>query len=216
MGFDADQILSSDAINFYMLSVGLTGGIGSGKSAVSDSFARHGIPILDTDIIARELVEPGQPALREIVELFGPDCLDDQGRLNRPHLRRRVFADPEQRHRLEAVLHPRIRQTVRDRLAALSAPYCIVVIPLLVEAGMRGPVQRILVVDVPVDTQMARVKARDRLDDTQVKQILAAQASREERLAVADDVLVNDGDLQQLELAVARLHRQYLQLAGQS
>jgi len=200
-----------------VLSVGLTGGIGSGKSAVSETFSRHGVPILDTDIIARELVEPGQPALQEIVSQFGKHCLDAGGRLDRRQLRRIVFADPAQRRQLEAILHPRIRQTVKQRQVALSAPYCVVVIPLLVETGaMTDLVQRVLVVDVPVSVQTTRVKARDHLDDSEVQRILAAQASREQRLAVADDVLVNDGDLHQLHSAVARLHRQYLQLAGES
>lgn len=197
-----------------MLSVGLTGGIGSGKTAVSDAFATLSVPILDTDLIARELVEPGQAALDAIVSEFGEACLDEHGRLDRGYLRRRVFADSGQRQRLEAILHPRIRQTVRNRQAKLSTPYCIVVIPLLIETQMTEGIDRILVVDVPIATQISRVKARDHLDETQVQQILAAQAKREERLAMADDVLVNDGDLAQLSTAVAELHRQYLQLAG--
>ena len=114
-----------------MLVVGLTGGIGSGKTAVSEGFARHGVPVIDTDLIARELVEPGQPALAEIVNHFGPDCLDGEGRLHRARLRERVFADPTGRRQLEAILHPRIRALVRERVAALAVPYCLVVIPLL-------------------------------------------------------------------------------------
>lgn len=197
-----------------MFAVGLTGGIGSGKTAVSDSFARLGVPILDTDIIARELVEPGQPALQEITETFGQECLDAQGRLDRAALKRQVFADPNQRHKLETILHPRIRHTVQERQQRLSAPYCIVVIPLLVEAGLSTTVQRVLVVDTPVATQILRVHHRDGLPEAQIQQILAAQASREARLAVADDVLLNDGDMQQLNNAVIELHHYYLQLSN--
>ncbi len=116
-----------------MLVVGLTGGIGSGKTAVSDRFAHYGVPVIDTDLIARELVEPGQPALAEIAAEFGPECLDNEGRLNRAHLRQRVFADEADRRRLEAILHPRIRAVARERIAALTTPYCLLVIPLLAE-----------------------------------------------------------------------------------
>lgn len=197
-----------------MLAIGLTGGIGSGKTAVSDAFARRGAPLIDTDIIARELVTPGQPALDEIVAQFGPECLTADGALDRHYLREKVFADPKLRRHLEAILHPRIRQAVRDRLTKLDAPYCLVVIPLLVEAGMADLVQRVLVVDVAEKLQIRRVMTRDHMDEDQVRQMLAAQATREQRLALADDVIENEADLATLDARVADLHEKYLTLAA--
>ena len=196
-----------------MLVVGLTGGIGSGKTAVSDRFGDYGVPVIDTDQLARELVEPGQPALVEIVRAFGPACLDEQGRLRRDHLRERVFADPASRHQLEAILHPRIRAAMRARVAALVTPYCLVVIPLLVETGMRELVDRVLVVDAPETEQIRRVVRRDKVSEEQARRILAAQARRDQRLALADDVLENAGDFDALNREIAALHARYLALA---
>lgn len=196
-----------------MLTVGLTGGIGSGKTAVSDRLARYGVPVIDTDIIARELVEPGQPALAEIAAAFGSECLDSMGRLNRAALRAQVFADEAGRRRLEAILHPRIRAVARERIAALTGPYSLLVIPLLAETGMTDLVDRVLVVDVSEAEQIRRVMARDRIDETQARRILAAQASRSQRLALADEILENSGDLANLELRIANLHQHYLQIA---
>lgn len=197
-----------------MLVVGLTGGVGSGKTAVSDRFAQCGVPVVDTDLLARELVEPDQPALLEIVTEFGPDCLDETGRLRRDRLRERVFADPDGRLRLEAILHPRIRALMRARIADLVAPYCLVVIPLLVETGMTDILDRVLVVDAPEVEQVRRVMARDGVPEEQARRILAAQASRDQRLARADDVLENVGDLDALSRQVAALHKHYLALAS--
>jgi dephospho-CoA kinase len=197
-----------------VLVVGLTGGIGSGKTAVSDGFARLGAPIIDTDVLARTLVTPGQPALEEIVAAFGPRCLNADGSLDRGYVRQRVFADPERRKRLEAILHPRIRAAVRDGLATLSAPYCIVVIPLLIETGMTDLVHRVLVVDVTETTQVQRVVARDGITGQQARDVLAAQASRRQRLAQADDVLDNSGNLADLKARIEQLHQGYLKLAG--
>lgn len=197
-----------------MLVVGLTGGIGSGKTVVSDCFARYGVPVIDTDVIARELVEPGRSALTEIIAEFGPDCLDNKGCLNRPHLRQRVFADKAGRQRLEAILHPRIRAAAQKHITALTAPYCLLVIPLLAETGMTDQVDRVLVVDVTEAEQVCRVMARDRVDETQAWRILAAQASRSQRLALADEVLENSADLNELERRVADLHSYYLRLAA--
>ncbi len=194
--------------------IGLTGGIGSGKTTVGDRFAQHGVPVVDTDLLARELVEPGQPALAEIVAHFGPDCLDAGGRLQRTRLRDRVFANADGRQRLEAILHPRIRHLARERIAALTAPYCLVVIPLLVETGMADWVHRILVIDVPEAEQIRRVMARDQVNEMQARRILTAQASRAERLAIADDVLENAGDLKDLDHQIVVLHQRYLALAG--
>lgn len=196
-----------------MLTVGLTGGIGSGKSAVGAAFGQRGAPVIDTDTLAREVVEPGQPALADIVAVFGPACLDAAGRLERAYVRRLVFAEPMLRRRLEDILHPRILQALRRRLAALQTPYCVVAVPLLVETGMNTLFDRILVVDVPEETQMVRVMARDGVDAAHARRILSQQASREQRLAVADDVLDNSGDLAALEAKVAQLHEQYLALA---
>jgi dephospho-CoA kinase len=197
-----------------MLVVGLTGGIGSGKTAVSDRFAHYGVPVIDTDLIARELVEPGQPALAEIAAEFGPECLDNEGRLNRAHLRQRVFADEADRRRLEAILHPRIRAVARERIAALTTPYCLLVIPLLAETGMTDLVDRVLVVDVSEAEQTRRVMARDRIDETQARRILVAQASRSQRLALADEVVENSGDFASLDQQIAKLHRHYLQIVA--
>lgn len=197
-----------------MLVVGLTGGIGSGKTTVSDRFAQRGIPVIDTDLLARELVEPGQPALAEIAAEFGADCLDDQGRLDRARLRKQVFADDAGRRRLEAILHPRIRAMARQRIATLQAPYCLLVIPLLVETGMTDLVDRVLVVDVPEAEQIRRVMARDRIDEVQARRILAAQASRDQRLSLADEVVKNFGNVAKLELQITDLHRRYLRLAA--
>lgn len=197
-----------------MLVIGLTGGIGSGKTAVSDRFARWGVPIVDTDLLARELVEPGQLALMDIVAEFGPDCLNGDGRLHRARLRERVFADPGGRRRLEAILHPRIRVLARERIAGLSAPYCLLVIPLLAETGMTDLVDRVLVVDAPEAERVCRVMARDGINETQARRILAAQADRDRRLALANEIVENAGDLAALDQRVAALHRHYSTLAA--
>ncbi|GBE11064.1 MAG TPA: dephospho-CoA kinase [Gammaproteobacteria bacterium] len=196
-----------------MLIVGLTGGIGSGKSTAARFFAARGVPVIDTDTIAREAVEPGTPALARIAEEFGPAVLTPAGTLDRAALRARVFADAEQRRRLEAILHPEIRARARKRLADLAAPYAIVVVPLLLESGEWSFVQRVLVVDVPESVQRERACARDGLSRAQVDAVMSAQVGRERRLAAADDVLVNDRDLPTLERRVEALHRRYLQLA---
>jgi len=200
-----------------MLLIGLTGGIGSGKTAVSDAFAALGVPIIDTDIIARELVQPGQSALNAIVDHFGPDCLTDQGQLDRAYLRRRVFAAPEDKKALETILHPRIRAAAVQRIERLSESYCILVIPLLIEtrnASSAYAVDRVLVVDVPETTQIERVMARDQVDREQALRIVQSQASRQQRLVKADDVIQNVGSLTQLRQNIGALHRYYLTLAA--
>ena len=197
-----------------VLVIGLTGGIGSGKTVVSDRFARLGIPVIDTDLLARELVEPGQPALTEIMTEFGPDCLDDEGRLHRSRLREQVFADPAGRRRLEAILHPRIRALARERIARLTTPYCLLVIPLLAETGMTDLVDRVLVVDAPEEVQIRRVMARDGVTEAQARRILAAQADRSQRLALANEIVENAGDLAALDHQIAGLHQHYLTLAA--
>lgn len=196
------------------LRIGLTGGIASGKSAVADAFARRGVRIVDTDVIAREVVEPGRPALDEVVRAFGAGVLDADGRLDRRALRAIVFAEPALRRRLESILHPAIRTEMRAQAAAAAGPYVVIAIPLLVENGLQSQVDRVLVVDCPPDVQLARLLARDRETPEGARRILAAQASREARLAAADDVVANDGTLDELDARVEALHRRYLALAA--
>lgn len=197
--------------------VGLTGGIASGKTAVATRFAALGVPVVDADVAAREVVEPGQPALARIVERFGQDMLDRSGRLDRARLRTKVFNDPVARQALEAILHPPIRQALRTAAEAAAAPYVIVAIPLLAEGGGRQAypwLDRILVVDAPLESQRSRLTARDGIDAALADRMLAAQAERGQRLAIADDVLVNDGGLGELDAHVAALDRRYRQLAA--
>ena len=197
-----------------MFKVGLTGGIGSGKSAASAVFAELGAGVIDTDLLSRELVEPGQPALAEIVAAFGTGVLDSAGWLDRRALGERIFGDPAARRRLEAILHPRIRTEMLARAESSPAPYVVCVIPLLIEAGQQALVDRVLVIDVPEHVQRTRVAARDGHDAARVEQLLAAQVDRATRLSHADDVIRNDGSLEALRAAVAALHQSYLALAG--
>lgn len=196
--------------------IALTGGIASGKSAVSERFAAHGIEVIDADVVARELVAPGAPALREIVALFGADMLDRSGGLDRRAMRERVFADADARRRLEGILHPRVRRALRERAGAAQSAYVMLAIPLLVESGGGYAwVDRVLVVDVPRDVQRARLMQRDGVDGRLADSMLDAQASREQRLAIADDVITNDGSLAELDDAVDVLHRRYLGMSAQ-
>ena len=200
-----------------MFTVGLTGGIGSGKSTVADCFAALGVPVIDTDVLARDLTARGGAALDAIRAAFGDTVMQADRSLDRAALRRRVFADAGARRQLEAILHPRIRQAVELKLAALIAPYALVVIPLLVETGgYRDLLNRVLVVDCPEELQIARVVARSGLTPDEVKAILAAQAGRAERLAAADDVIVNAASPESLPAQVATLHQHYQLLASAS
>jgi len=195
--------------------VALTGGIASGKSAVCVRFATHGVEVIDADVVARDLVAPGMPALREVVSTFGAAILDSRGGLDRAAMRERVFADTNARRRLEAILHPRVRAVLRERASAARGPYVMLAIPLLVESGGDYRwVDRVLVVDVPREVQHARLIARDGITDALADSMLDAQASRKQRLAIADDVIVNDGTLADLDQRVAALHAKYLALAG--
>lgn len=197
-----------------MLRVGLTGGIGSGKSTVAALFAALGVPVVDTDVIARELTATGSPALADIRGAFGDAVMQPDGSLDRGALRRLVFGDESARRRLEAILHPRIRSRVEETLETLDAPYVLVVIPLLVETGAyRGMLDRVLVVDCPEALQVERVVARNGLSQEEVGAILAAQATRAARLAAADDLIENSGSADALNAAVAALHARYLALA---
>jgi dephospho-CoA kinase len=199
------------------LVVGLTGGIGSGKSAAADEFARLGVTVVDTDLIAHELTGPGGAAIAEVRRLFGDSCIDARGAMDRAKVRARVFAEPAERRRLEALLHPLIRQESERRLAAASSPYAVLVVPLLVESGdYRSRVRRVLVVDCPEDLQIRRVMARSAMTEAEVRRVIAAQVSRAERLAAADDVIDNSGSLEALRERVQALHREYLALARRS
>jgi len=194
--------------------LGLTGGIGSGKSAVAEAFGRLGVDWVDADHAARWVVEPGRPALAQIAQRFGEGVLEADGSLNRAALRERIFREPEQRKWLEQLLHPLIRQEIADHLSRARSPYAIMVSPLLVESGQHRQVERVLVVDVPEALQVQRATRRDQASEEQIRAIIAAQASRDERLRHADDVLLNDRDLHWLQAEVERLHQYYLQLRG--
>lgn len=197
--------------------VGLTGGLASGKSVVAARLAELGAEVVDTDRIGRELTGPGGAAMPAIVEAFGQDVCAPDGSLDRPAMRRRVFADANERRRLETILHPMILEVVRQRLAHSRAPYIVLVLPLLVEAGAayRELVDRILVVDCDEQTQIRRAMARDGLDEPQVRAIIAAQAERKARLAVADDVLDNRAGLAELLRQVDALHTRYLIMSAE-
>ncbi len=189
--------------------VGLTGGIASGKTTVSNLFAALGVPVIDSDEIARAVVAPGEPALQAIARRFGAEVLQADGSLDRRRLRSLAFADPAARRDLEAITHPAIRAEMDRRSAAAGGDYQVLAIPLLVEGGGRGRVDRVLVVDCPEDLQLRRVMARDGSSAPEARAMIAAQASRAARLAVADDVILNDGDLGALREQVQRLHAQY-------
>lgn len=196
-----------------MLVVALTGGIGSGKSMVARHFSELGVPVIDADVLAREQVLPGTPGLKEIVHAFGPDVLAGSGELDRTRLRQRVFKNPSARKRLEAILHPRIRAEMQRRVREADAPYVVLAIPLLVETGQADLADRILVVDAPEALQLERVRRRDRQTIEQVRAVLVAQGSRGDRLAVADDVILNDGSPEQLRRKTVELHYRYMSLA---
>lgn len=195
-----------------MLVIGLTGGIGSGKSAVSKLFEQQGVVVVDTDKLSREFVAPGTPSFDAIVERFGVQILKKDGSLNRAKLREVIFSQKNNRIWLEELLHPLIRQEAINRVKAADSPYCILVIPLLVETDSQRFVDRVLVVDTPVDLQVKRVMRRDGMTIDQVSSILNTQAKRDQRLAVANDVIVNDKDFTYLEEQVTQLHGKYLGL----
>jgi dephospho-CoA kinase len=194
--------------------VALTGGVAAGKSAVARRFEALGVPVHDADVAAREVVAPGSDGLAAVVAAFGRDALDETGQLDRAAMRRRVFADPTARSTLEAIVHPRVRTWLRERVAAEQAPYCLLAIPLLAEnfAQYRW-VDRVLLVDVPESVQRDRLIARDGTDEALALRMIGQQASRAERLALADDVIENSGDEGALDGAVADLHQRYLDLA---
>ncbi len=199
-----------------MFVLGLTGGIGSGKSAATDYFAERGITIVDADVVARLVVAPGQPALLEIAQSYGPSVLQADGSLNRAALRAVVFADPAQRQKLEHITHPRIAQEIHRQLMASHSPYTILVSPLLFESGQVQYTQRSLLIDAPEAAQRLRAARRDGVSPEQIDAIMAAQLSREARRARADDIICNDGDLAHLYAQLEALHQRYLELAKQA
>ncbi len=207
--------------------IGLTGGVAAGKSALEAAFAALGVTVADADRIAREIVEPGQPALAEVTVRFGDGVLDRDGGLDRAALRRRIFANPEDKAALEGILHPRIRSELHERCRAAAGPYAIAAIPLLAEARAeqgRGAgarerypwLDRILLVDAPVEAQMARLMQRDGIDAALAESMIAAQATRAQRLAIADDIVVNEGHPERLQAAAVQLDAQYRALASAS
>jgi dephospho-CoA kinase len=194
--------------------LGLTGGIASGKSAAAQRFAELGVHVVDADQASRWVVEPGRPALAQLVERYGPGLLQADGSLDRAALRKVIFEDAEQRRWVEALLHPLIANEIAESLASATSPYAVFVSPLMVESGQYRITQRLLVIDAPEALRVERTLARDNTNPAQVQAILKAQASREERLRHADDVLVNDRDLAWLRAEVERLHHFYLTLRG--
>jgi dephospho-CoA kinase len=203
-------MLSTDS---HRLIIGLTGGIGSGKTAASDYFADQGITVVDADIVAREVVEPGEPAWLAIKARYGADVIQEDQSLNRAWLRQKVFAEPDERKWLEGQTHPRIRDRLIQQLRDATSPYTILVSPLLFESGQSTLVKRTLVIDVPVDTQVKRACSRDTNDEEQIRRIIAAQISREDRCSRADDVADNSGTLAQLHAQLEKLHHAYLTMA---
>lgn len=197
----------------HKLSIGLTGGIASGKSVVAAVFERLGVAIIDADTVAREIVEPGQPALEQIVTRFGDAIVDTDGRLKRRELRQIVFDDDQARGDLEAITHPRIREELARQRDAADSEYCILVIPLLVKSSMIELVDRVLVIDAPESVQIERLTTRDDIDDDLAHKMIAAQEARSERLAHADDVLVNTGPRKDIADLAAALHAGYQRLA---
>ncbi|MEH6558978.1 MAG: dephospho-CoA kinase [Oceanicoccus sp.] len=198
-----------------MLVVGLTGGIGSGKTAASDHFSHLGIKIVDADIASRVVVEPGKPALEKIAEHFGGAILLADQSLDRAALREKIFTNPDDKKWLETLLHPLIAEEIAHGLATAESPYVIFVSPLLIESDQKSLCNRLLVIDVPEQLQLERTTKRDNNDEAQVKRIIASQASRQQRLDLADDVIENTAGLDELLAAVENMHRQYLQLASE-
>jgi len=197
-----------------MLKVGLTGGIGCGKSTVSSLFSELGVAVLDADRVSRDLVTIGEPTLALIEREFGPEVLTAEGHLNRSKLKDKIFSDADAKKKLEALLHPLVYQTIATKLAQLNGHYAIICVPLLIETGMEHWVDRVLVVDCPIEIQIERALKRDHLPLTQIKAIIASQAPREVRLKVANDLIDNSNGCDRLAHQVKKLHNFYLSLTS--
>ena len=200
-----------------MLVIALTGGIGSGKTTVSEIFKSKNIPIIDTDIIARQIVEQGKPAYAEIIKLFGEDVLDTEKNINRKVLRKLIFSSENKRLQLENLLHPIIWHEVQLQLKSITAPYCIVVVPLLFEnISQIKPIMfdRILVIDVPEEVQIERTEKRDHCGNSTIKNIMKTQVLRQVRIDAADDIILNTGNLDSLNTKIDQLHNNYLELGS--
>jgi len=196
-----------------MLIIGLTGGIGSGKSVASDKFKSLGITIVDADVASRTVVEPGKPALKEIEDHFGSGIITAEGKLDRNNLREIIATDPEERKWLESVLHPKIGEQITKEISESTSVYTLFVAPLLLETNSQEMCSRVVVVDVPKDVQIRRTAKRDKVSPNQVEQMVAAQMEREKRLEKADDVLLNSGTIEDLEKQVEELHKKYIKMA---
>ena len=196
-----------------MLIIGLTGGIGSGKSVASDKFKSLGIVVVDADVASRTVVEPGKPALKEIQDHFGSGIITAEGKLDRNKLREIIATDPEERKWLESVTHPKIGEQITKEISESTSVYTLFVAPLLLETNSQEMCSRVVVVDVPKDVQIQRTAKRDKVSSNQVEQMVAAQMKREKRLEKADDVLLNNGTIEDLEKQVEELHKKYIQMA---
>ena len=198
-----------------LLRVGLTGGIGSGKTTVKNFFDELGAPTIDADEISHRITKPGQAAFDEVVALFGKESLDETGNLDRKRLRALIFDEPDLKQKLEAIIHPRVRAQIREFTDRVDYPYCIICIPLLLETGAQSTVDRVLVVDAPEELQVARVNRRDNADERQTRSIIRSQAGREQRLHAAHDIIVNDGNISDLKAQVDNLHERYKLMGSQ-
>lgn len=198
-----------------LLRIGLTGGIGSGKTTVKNFFDELGAPTVDADEISHRITKPGQAAFDEVVALFGKESLDETGNLDRKRLRALIFDEPDLKQKLEAIIHPRVRAQIRDFTDRVDYPYCIICIPLLLETGAQSTVDRVLVVDAPEELQVARVSRRDNAEERQTRSIIRSQAGREQRLNAAHDIIVNDGNINDLKAQVENLHERYMMMGPQ-
>jgi dephospho-CoA kinase len=196
------------------LRIGLTGGIGSGKSTVANMFAKLGVPVIDADVIAHDIVQPGQPALQTIVRIFGADVLDNDGNLNREYMRSLAFHDSDYRQKLESILHPLIYEIIEKEYNKIQYDYCIIVVPLLIETGAINKFDRILIVDVTEELQLQRASKRDLDHKGQIRKIIQIQASRNDRHKVTDDIITNNGSIDCLQVQVDQLHQNYLNIAS--
>jgi len=195
-----------------MLRIGITGGIGSGKSTVADSFARLGIPVIDSDVIARSLLNPGTHSYAETIRIFGKDILKNN-LIDREKLRKKIFSDKESRNRLEQLLHPQVRKIILEETGKINAPYCIIVVPLLIEAGFLDLVDRVLVVNTNNSTRIDRIQARDAMSTEEINNIIQSQSTTSEKLGYANDVVDNNGDQEMVKRQVEELHGKYLRLS---